>query len=153
MHYYALVLRKTVPIKLEKAIANKLMDRYEKLISYTQSKYSDFEVSSTFEIVHKNHDKINLHYHAMIKSTMPYTLITPPREKGISTYFEECNSQVAWFIYCAKEPYTREKVLEYIDLQNYGMKKSNGILFETEEYQEKVAHRNLMMKLKYIRLV
>lgn len=152
-YYYALVLRKTVPICLDKNIANKLMDRYEKLISHMQSKYSDIEIHHTFEIVDKNNDKINLHLHAMIKSTMPYTLICPPREKGISTFFEECQSQIVWYIYCAKEPFTREKVLEYIDLQNYGKEKATRPLFETEATIEKQAHSNLMKRLKHIRLV
>lgn len=120
-YYYALVLRKTVAISsLDKNAAIKLLDRYEKLIDHMISKYSDTEVSYTYEIEEKKDFRINLHLHAMLKSTMPYTLISPPRQKGMSTYFEECSSPLTWVIYCSKCPFTREDVLEYIDYQIYG---------------------------------
>lgn len=153
MYHYALVLKKTVPIKLDKLAAIKLMNRYEKMLYFMLSKYDDMVCNSTFEIVEKNDNRINLHLHAMIKSTMPYTLIAPPREKGISTFFEECTSELAWYIYCAKQPFTHEKVIEYIDLQLYGLEKANSPLIVPVSCIERQQHAELMKRLKTIRLV
>lgn len=119
MYYYALVLRKTVCISIrDKDKIIKLMDRYEKMLNYFKSTYFGLDINYTFEIVEKQNNKINLHLHAMVKSeSTPYVLMSPPREKGISTYFEECNP-LAWDVYCAKQPFTREKVIKYVDNQN-----------------------------------
>lgn len=148
MYYYALVLKKTVNIHVETDEAIELMDRYEKNINYFQSKYENIQVEPTYEIVHKNNGKINLHLHAMVKSDMPYTLIAPPRERGMSTYFEECNP-LAWDVYMSKDPFTRYDVIEYIDTQNQCYDPYSVFTISHEKHVNKV----LMSKMRTIRLV
>lgn len=153
LHYFALVLRKTVSIRgNDKRAAESLLDKYERKLDYMRSIYAEIDIRHTFEIVEKKNNKINLHCHAMVVANYPYELITPPREKGISTYFEECNP-LAWVVYCAKEPYTREKVLEYIDLQIHGIKSITIPHLVDEASIERHKQQILYNRLKKIRLV
>lgn len=133
-HIYALVFKKNkINTWSDKDGIIKTMDIYEEMLSRILKLYPDTTIDYTYELKNKKHNRVNVHLHAMLRTDTPRELFCEPRKKGISTYFEECNSMLAWFIYCQKEPYTRDHVLQEVDLNNYGTLKVHTLSQEREE--------------------
>jgi len=114
-YYYALTLRRTVPISnCSIESANSLMDKYENIVQYLEKIYFGTEIRFLYEIVEKNNMKMNLHLHGVVKTHQPEQLINIPRQKGMRSHIELCDNQIAWDCYISKDPYTRENVIEYV---------------------------------------
>lgn len=129
IYYYALTLRKTVPIfDYDIDHSNSLMDKYENIIQYIKNTYADTYVKYIYEIVGKKNRSMNLHLHAILRMPYPYELVSIPRQKGMSVHFEECNEALAWETYISKEPLTRDDVVSRVH--------DNIRAYRAEEYRD-----------------
>lgn len=124
MFYYAITLKKTVPVSTVVQAEN-LIKRYYSLLNYVGKANPDIHISPTLETVLKANKKHNVHLHAMVKSPRELTIALFPVNKGMHVYFEECRSAIAWQAYISKDDTSQQDVLDLIETFN-----------EIEEYKE-----------------
>jgi len=117
MFYYALTLRKTVPVS-DVYQAEKVIRRYYEMIKYVSKNNRDIYIAPTLETVPHSKGKHNVHLHAMVKSQRPLAMSLIPRQKGMYVDFEECRSQLAWDAYIAKDSMYMQDILDVIDSYN-----------------------------------
>jgi len=117
MFYYALTLRKTVPVS-DVYQAENVIKRYYEMIRYFKRINTDVYIEPTLETVPHSKGKHNVHLHAMVKSQRPLALSQWPKQKGMHIHFEECKSQLAWDAYIAKDSMVMQDILDIIEAYN-----------------------------------
>ena len=117
MYYYALTLRKTVPVK-DTDQAERAVKSYYSIITYMKQRYPHLDIRPTLETVPKLNGKHNVHLHAMIKSERKILKSMFPTSKGIHLYMESCKSEIAWNAYISKDDIGEQDVYDLIETYN-----------------------------------
>lgn len=141
MYYYAITIKKTVPINSVKQ-AETVIKRYDNIIRYVKSRNPKMEIKVTLENKLKKNGKYNVHLHGMIKTPDQISISIFPKEKGIHFYIEETRSKLAYNAYMNSGQIKREDIYDQIEV--------NNMIQTKEEYDE---DKELMDKIRRIRLV